>query len=202
KTNRWNDPESVSGAGSNLRATRVIREELPRLLKEVSATSLLDAACGDHRWMSQVDLGDCTYVGADIVRTLVEQNRAHYGARGRQFFVLDLTRDVLPRADVVLVRDCLVHLSFRSIWNALGNIKATGSKYLLTTTYPKQEHNVDIFTGRWRPLNLQRETFCFPEPLTLINEKLDEWDGRYPDRSLGLWPVSLIPSQEWGSQVR
>jgi len=192
KTNRWADPESVSGSGSSLRVTHVIREELPRILKSVGAEVLLDAACGDHLWMSRVHLGNCRYIGCDIVKKLIEENRAKYGKLGREFRVLDLTKGPLPRADVVLVRDCLVHLPYRSIWKALRNITASGSKYLLTTTYPQQQ-NVDIFTGRWRPLNLQALPFLFPEPLLRRNEEIEEWGGRFPDRSLALWPVSAIP---------
>ncbi len=192
RTNRWADPESVSGAGSSLQVTHVVREELPRILKRLGAASLLDAACGDHLWMSRVHLDNCKYMGCDIVPKLIEENRAKYGERGREFRVLDVTKDRLPRADVVLVRDCFVHLPHRLIWKALRNIGASGSKYLLTTTYPRQQ-NSDIFTGRWRPLNLQASPFLFPEPLLRLNEEIDEWGVRFPDRSLALWPVSAIP---------
>lgn len=164
------------------------------ILKRLGAASLLDAACGDHLWMSRVHLGNCRYIVCDIVRKLIEENRVKYGERGREFRVLDLTKDPLPRADVVLVRDCLVHLPYRSIWRALRNIKASGSTYLLTTTYPRQQ-NSDIFTGRWRPLNLQASPFFFPEPLLRVNEEIDEWGGRFPDGSLALWPVSVIPEE-------
>jgi hypothetical protein len=39
RTNRWADPESVSGAGSSLQVTHVVREELPRILKRLGAAS-------------------------------------------------------------------------------------------------------------------------------------------------------------------
>jgi hypothetical protein len=61
--NLWNDPESVSGRGSTLRRTTIIRRELPALLIDVGAKSLLDAPCGDFNWMRLTELGPVTYVG-------------------------------------------------------------------------------------------------------------------------------------------
>jgi hypothetical protein len=42
---------------------------------------------------------------------------------------LDLTGDPLPRVDVVLCRDCLVHLSFQNIFRAFANLRRSGSRY-------------------------------------------------------------------------
>jgi 2-polyprenyl-3-methyl-5-hydroxy-6-metoxy-1,4-benzoquinol methylase len=61
------------------------------------------------------------YTGIDIVPSLIEVNRERV-ARGElsgRFLVADITRDVLPRADVILCRDCLVHLSFLNIARAV-----------------------------------------------------------------------------------
>jgi hypothetical protein len=46
----------------------------------------------------------------------------------------DLTRDPLPKVDLVLCRDCLVHLSFDDIYESLDNLRRSGSMLLLTTT--------------------------------------------------------------------
>src|SRR6185369_12724105 len=43
KENRWGDEESVSGPGSSLARTAKLRRELPPLLREVGARTLLDA---------------------------------------------------------------------------------------------------------------------------------------------------------------
>ncbi|HEX8999730.1 MAG TPA: class I SAM-dependent methyltransferase, partial [Blastocatellia bacterium] len=77
---------------------------------------------------------------------------------------------------------------------ALRNFKRSKSEYLLTTTFPKTEVNEDILTGEWRPLNLQRAPFNFPEPLRLINERCTEEGDRYADKSLGLWRLSDLPN--------
>src|SRR6476619_333555 len=122
-TNLWSDPETRSGTGSSLDSTRVLREKLPGALRELDTRILLDAPCGDFTWMDHVDLAGIDYIGADIVRSIVEANRKDYAADGRTFIELDLTRDDLPDADVLLCRDCLVHLSYKNIARVLENVR-------------------------------------------------------------------------------
>ncbi|KAA5828294.1 class I SAM-dependent methyltransferase [Saccharopolyspora hirsuta] len=191
--NLWGSPESVSGQGSESAATEHIRAEIPALLRRWRVRSIADVPCGDFGWLSTTDLGVTSYFGADIVPELVERNRQRYAADDRRFEVLDLTRDRLPAADLLLCRDCLVHLSFEQIRAALRNIRDSGVGHLLTTTFPELEVNVDVETGDWRPLNLQLAPFTFPEPLELITEGCEEGDGHYADKALGLWRVADLP---------
>ena len=72
KRNFWGDRESVSGSGSNQEQTRVIVREIPRVLKEVGARTLLDLPCGDFNWMQRVDLSGVSYTGGEIVQDLVD----------------------------------------------------------------------------------------------------------------------------------
>ena len=104
--------------------------------------------------------------------------------------LLDLTRDPLPKADLLFSRDCLVHLSFADVRRALGGVLRSGIPYLLTTTFPGGASNEDIVTGDWRPLDLERPPFSFPRPLRLIEEGCTEGDGRFAGKSLGLWRVA------------
>ena len=99
------------------------------------------------------------------------------------------TRDPLPRADVLLCRDALVHLSFADIRRVLRNVRASGTAYLLTTTFPGHAVNEDIVSGDWRLLNLEHAPFAFPPPRALIVEGCTEGSGRFADKSLALWRV-------------
>jgi hypothetical protein len=196
--NYWADGESRSGPGSGASQTARLVAELPGLLASVGARSVLDIPCGDFAWMQHVDLTDIDYIGGDIVASLVEDNNARFGGDHVRFDVLDLTSDALPRCDVVLVRDCLVHLSHRRVWRALQNVKASGSTWLLTTTHPEHPENPDVSTGRWRPLSLTAPPFAFPAPHALLVEGCTERDGRHRDKSLGLWRVADLPGQPGG----
>ena len=189
--NVWGGRESRSGPGSDLQQARVIMAELPKLISEFGFTTLLDIPCGDFHWMQHVDLGQVHYIGGDIVSALIAMNQERYGSEIREFRLLDVTEDKLPRVDLILCRDCLVHLSYRLVRKALANIKRSGSHYLLTTTFPGLEKNSEVSTGGWRPLNLSAPPFDFPLPLRLINEQCPE--ERYRDKSLGLWTLDSIP---------
>ena len=112
RTNLWGADGSVSGLGSESDATANLRQRLPGFLHELGATSLLDAPCGDGGWISDLDIG-MPYTGADVVPELIDglRSRPERAGISRNYLVADITRDALPRADAILCRDCLVHLS-------------------------------------------------------------------------------------------
>lgn len=187
------DQEMISGPGSDLVQTAVISREIPALIKELEIQTMLDAPCGDFYWMRRVELGVKTYIGVDIVRELVERHTRDHANPSRRFMCRDITKDTLPCVDLIFSRDALVHLSNGDAQTALANFKASGSKYLLMTTFADTPENEDILTGGWRPINFQRPPFNLPPPLKLINEHCTEDGGKYPDKSLGLWRLEDLP---------
>lgn len=192
--NHWGDEESRSGTGSNLRETAVLRECLASLLADLAVHRVLDVPCGDFHWMKEIRFpAGLVYEGGDIVEQIVNTNRSRYGGAARLFRTMDLLRDPLPAADLILCRDCLVHFSFLDIFAAVSNLKRSGSKYLLTTHYASARRNEDIRTGRWRPLNLTQPPFHFPPPLFVIDEECSEGDGQYKDKRLALWRLEDLP---------
>src|SRR5689334_6537607 len=134
--NAWGNSESVSGEGSNLERTRVVRAALPGLLARHGVRSILDAPCGDFYWMKEVPLGDIEYIGADIVPEIITRDLELYAAPRRRFVVCDLVSDPLPKADLILCRDCLVHLPYAETRTAIANFRKSGALWLLTTTFP------------------------------------------------------------------
>src|SRR5690349_12831924 len=69
-TNLWGAAESISGLGSELDATAVLRAELPDLLRRLGVRRLLDAPCGDGGWIATADLG-VSVTGVDVVPDLI-----------------------------------------------------------------------------------------------------------------------------------
>lgn len=189
--NRWGGADSVSGTGSDLLQTRVVRNELPLVCREYGVLSMLDIPCGDYHWMKHVDFEAIDYTGADIVTDLIRGN-SQYETANVHFCKLNLICDKLPRVDLIFCRDCLVHLSFSDAIAALHNMCDSGSKYLLTTTFTGRLRNHDIVTGAWRTLNLDLAPFSLPAPLKIINEECAEGDRAFSDKSLGLWRLGNI----------
>lgn len=188
--NFWQNDESVSGHGSTLAQTAVIREELPRLLRALDVQSMLDIPCGDLNWMKEIQSPDMIprYIGADVVPELVSELRKQFGHQRMEFQVMDITKDRLSRVDLVLVRDLLGHFSNRDVQSSIKNLKRSGSTWLLATTFPEHTNEGDIRTGEWRPINLAR-WFGLPNPELLINEYCTEGGGAFADKSLGLWKL-------------
>lgn len=187
ENNSWNDPESVSGRGSTRARTEVIRLSLPQLLRDLKTKTLLDAPCGDFNWMQHVELDGIHYIGADIVPELIARNQRLYGRPNREFITADISVDRLPRADVILCRECLIHLSFARIRRVVSNFKKSGAQYLLCTTHITVTENLDCADGTGRFVNLQLPPFDFPQPLQLVVEDAEA------GKCLGLWRLSQVP---------
>jgi SAM-dependent methyltransferase len=184
--NLWKSGESFSGQGSTFGATTAIRDALPALFTKLGIRSLLDAGCGDFNWMKSTDLGSIEYLGVDVVEPLIRRNRERYASTTRRFMMADIARDLLPRADLVLCKECLIHLPNRQVCDALRNFKRSGASYLLTTTFPNLRANRDTWPGSFRPLNLQIAPFKLPPPREIVD------DGRDTSEStavLGLWSL-------------
>jgi hypothetical protein len=114
KNNAWNSKESVSGSGSTLNQTKKIRKVLPKLIQDFKINSILDIPCGDFNWMKEISL-NIKYIGADIVDTLTQNNKK-YENNLTHFLTLDATLDRLPKTDLIICRDCLVHFSFKDFF--------------------------------------------------------------------------------------
>jgi hypothetical protein len=186
RKNLWQNSESVSGRGSTLARTGAIMNYLPFILQDLNVKTLLDAPCGDFNWMRHTNLKGIKYIGADVVPDITARNREMYASDERTFLTLDITKDKIPYVDVILCRDCLIHLSFKDIHAALSNFKSSKSTYLLCTTHIKVEENQDAATGGWRSLNLQLPPFNFPEPLKLLTEDLEL------GKCLGIWRLNEL----------
>lgn len=182
------DPSgSLSGLGSSLAATEVIREKLPGLLISLGTRALLDVGCGDFLWMNEVDL-PCDYIGVDIVPELISHNTERYARPGRSFRLIDATRCSLPLADTILCREMLFHLSFEDIGRVIVNVRRSGASFLVATNDERLLLNADILSGDYRQLNLKKAPFFFPEPLAAVP------DNRVnPNRTLSVWDVSNLP---------
>ncbi len=182
RSHKWGG-DSRSGKGSGMERTFRVRSALPPLLDELGISSILDVPCGDHGWMSTLDLGGRSYIGCDIVAPLIEQNRQCYP--DRVFKVVDVCEGPLPDADLVICRDLLVHLSFADIDKALPNLLGVQGRYLLCTTFPGIQKNHDGVTGKHRRLNLCLPPFSWPEPDRLIEEGTEA--EQVHGKCLGLW---------------
>jgi hypothetical protein len=188
-TRAWGSAESGSGTGSELAATENVSAYLPELFQRLQVSKFLDAPCGDWNWMRRVDLSGVDYVGADVVADVVAKNNQQYARSGVRFFHADLTKDYLPTVDMIMCRDCWVHLSFQDIAAILKNFRSTKATWLLVSNTPSQERNWNKPTGiDWRHLNLHLPPFNFPP-------NVESRKDHYPDVpfEIALWRLADLP---------
>jgi len=198
QTNAWRNQyragpgelESVSGYGSYLENTKEIREALPGIFTAYDIKTFTDIPCGDWNWMKEVDLGGIEYRGYDIVPEMILANQAKYGKlEGITFGVRNIVEDSIPKSDLVMCRDLLFHLSNWWITKVLKNIKVSGSKLFLSTSFPNVKVNDPLEMGGsigWRPINLCLPPFNLPKPIEFIQENNSH---ACRGRIVGLWNV-------------
>jgi len=171
-----------------------VRDELPGLLRDYGVKTFLDAPCGDWRWMQEVDLTGIDYIGADISLELIEDVRTRFARPGLRFEHLDVTSDSLPKADLMMCRDCLFHLKNRFRWGFFRNFAASEIPYLLMTMHHLQGNRPLGEVGRFSAFSPMAEPFNFPAPLAMVHEGFDDlpqdWskiEKPWHYKSMGLW---------------
>lgn len=187
----WGRGESVSGPGSTLAATENIRQQLPSLIADYGIRTILDAPCGDCHWIREVELGIERYIGCDIVKSMIDENRRVVTAPSTEFLHANIIRDPLPRVDLIMCRDCLIHFSVADIFSTLRNFRESQSEYLLVTTHRRVRKNRPLVTGLWRRINLEKGPFNFPAPLAEIAEPTPVGSDR--EKVLALWRIAELP---------
>ena len=183
--NKWKCAESVSGAGSTIGWTKNLRSGLPLLLEGLKVKTFLDVPCGDYNWAQKIDWGDIHYIGGDIVKSLIERNTEMYDDEKTSFLQIDLSKDDLPSADIILVRDCLMHMSVEDAAKCLKNIDRSDVKYILASTYPNKSSNNYKFktSASLSRHNLELQPFNLPKPILYMNDS----NSHVPEKLLGLW---------------
>ena len=185
-------PISLSGPGSSLAYTENLRIELPKLIEQFGIKTVLDAPCGDMHWMEEVlaEYPDLNYIGGDIVDSLVEQHKVTFSSRANtEFLSLDIIRDTLPAADLMICRDCLFHLSEADIKTFLKNFVNSDIHALLTTSHAIGYTERDIESGSYRSLNLFLPPYNFTADYIY---SIEDWIKPHPERWMFMWSRDQI----------
>lgn len=195
KTNYWGGAESVSGKGSDAIQTRTLSQGLIKAINSLDIKILIDV-CGDFNYMKDIinKLKIEHYIGIDIVKELIDNLDMKYSTSEIIFINKDIVTDPLPHGDLLLCRDCLVHLTYESIFAFLNNFILSDIQYLLTTTFDFHRLNFCLRSDGegWFPICLQNAPFSFPDPILLINEQCTEDNLKWADKSLALYSKQQI----------
>jgi len=176
---QWKTDETLCGQGSTMVHTVKMRKHLPEIIETYNIRSMLDIGCGDWNWMRYVPI-ECQYTGIELIDELYAQAVQHT-AQNRTFLNVDVFEHDLPKVDLVLCRDVLVHLPLAMCVDLIKRLK---TKYLLATTFPHENVNPEIHVGGWRKLNMLLPPF----DLTAVNIYAENeiFAGKY----IGLFSLS------------
>lgn len=188
--NLWQSSESVSGPGSSLASTEALRKQLPELFARLNIRSLVDAPCGDLNWMKKLDFKFEQYIGIDIVKALIEKLREQDLPSTYHFQHGNIVTDILPKADAIFCRDCLVHLPFDAIKSAVNLWRRAGFRYMVVTHFFEWPENKDCSFGGWRPLNFLKAPFEWDPPLEIVVENPALVGRPYGDKSMAIWKLN------------
>jgi len=154
---------------------------------------VLDIGCGDFqvakRFLDRCDT-KVTYIGADVVESLVLRNSRLFSSPRVTFCKLDAVEDSWPHADLVLIREVLQHLSLKSVSKIIS--KVSGAPYALVTdhcVYETLHPNVDLPDGAYARVALGSGTFLDRHPFNLHAEEV--LNVRQPDGLTSLRTIVL-----------
>ncbi|MEN3324761.1 class I SAM-dependent methyltransferase [Mariniflexile soesokkakense] len=92
-----------------------------------------DLGCGDFNIGKHLTKYTKKYIAIDIVENLIDRNKNTYKEDNLEFHCLDIAKDELPKADCVILRQVLQHVSNTEIQNVVRKLEAY--KYIILTEH-------------------------------------------------------------------
>lgn len=165
------------------RGCSLLVELLPDILKKYKIKSFLDVGCSNRYWISTLDWSGIKYIGYDIVDGIIQSNISKYPEH--EFKCVNLIEDKCPKVDMVFMRSVLIHTNLEDCNKILSNIKASGSKYLMVSTSPEIDKNMDTSCLWLVKRNLLLDPINLPNALEMIPEIKDVDKNNY----MGIWEL-------------
>jgi SAM-dependent methyltransferase len=188
----WGSPETPCGPGSTIEACRCILERLPEWIRTHQIRSIVDLGCGDFHWMSRLDLSGLEYDGYDVVRFLIEQNVAKHGLANVRFHHADLTELSVPKADLAVLKDVLIHLPTSQALGIVERVRAARPRFLASTTAPGWlvSNRACMKIGEFSPLDLEAPPFLLGASIASV--EVPSRPGN-PAKRFALWRIAEYP---------
>jgi 2-polyprenyl-3-methyl-5-hydroxy-6-metoxy-1,4-benzoquinol methylase len=164
-----------SGAGSKLENIKEYVDILQKYIDKPEVKTVLDLGCGDWQFSKFLDLSSVSYLGVDVVESVIESNSTSYSASNIKFISRDITTYEVPKADLIICKDVLQHLCNKDVVNILVKI-ITSSKFSLITNdfNPDNTENKDIDNGNYRCLDLTLSPF-YLDVVTILESERVGW---------------------------
>jgi SAM-dependent methyltransferase len=158
----WDKDESnqgTSGLGSKLINVIPYINLLEDFISKNHITSIVDAGCGDWQFSRYLNFNGINYLGVDAAKSVVLKNIAKYKKDNIQFVHGNFLEMELPKADLLILKDVLQHLSNKNILKAIDSFK--NYRYVIAVNDISSANfcNYDIQDGGYRCLDLSAYPF-------------------------------------------
>ena len=145
------DGDFYSGEGSHqIEIIKPYTEIVSGFLKShKNKLTVCDLGCGDFNIGKQLVPHTLKYIAIDIVPSLIERNTSIFKAENLEFHCLDISQDELPKADCIILRQVLQHLSNNEIKSIIE--KLSKYKYIILTEHlpiGQFTANKDVISGQ------------------------------------------------------
>ena len=184
-SNVWAGPGAPkSGGGSTLENSSRAREAIKMAVTKYGVKTFIDSPCGDLTWMRTLfpwfEENGVKYIGVDVVKSEIDNHIEKYKKDFPtfEFFNYNLVTDLLPKADMLFSRQALQHMNVENNVRVLNNWKASGSKWLLQTTYTmdlagmgEKQNFIHIDQGTSSLIDFSAEPYNFPPPVEKWKEQ-------------------------------
>ena len=189
--NLWggNNNEFYSGSGSH--NPNIIKPYLEVIISFLNSfqypITVLDLGCGDFNVGRQLLAFSKKYIAVDIAENVINYNKAKYAHNNLEFQCLDISKDDLPKADVVILRQVLQHVSNKEVHSVLNKLKEY--KYVILTEHlPNQDFvpNIDIISGQGIRIKKQSGLLITEEPFNFKYRKQLELQSTILDNNKGV----------------
>lgn len=138
-----------SGGGSTPENTVEYRALLQKLLRDLKIRSVVDWGCGDWSFSHLIDWDKIWYVGVDVVKSVVDNNRKKYSKPFINFHYDTYSNG----ADMMILKDVLQHWSNEQIVSFLYAQRGKFKYILITNSNHQQSDDEDIKDGESRGLS-------------------------------------------------
>lgn len=130
-----NEFDFYSGNGSH--DSKIVKPYLDAVISFLTShnnsLTVCDLGCGDFNIGKHLTQHTKYYLAIDIVDELIERNKGKFNNDNLEFLCLDIAEDDLPKADCIIIRQVLQHLSNAEILNIVK--KLTNYKYVILTEH-------------------------------------------------------------------
>ena len=186
----WGGNGSTFYSGEGSHDTRIVDPYVAVVTEFLSSfetpLSVCDLGCGDFNVGKAFVPLARKYTAVDIVPELITHNQSVCSAPNLQFQCLDIAKDMLPKADCVIVRQVLQHLSNAEIQEILPKLKAY-KYFILTEHIPQGEFvpNIDIISGQGTRLKKGSGVDLTAPPFNFKVKKQEELLNVIPENGKG-----------------